>query len=228
MAAPVSARASLLETGRNDALQRSLIPCFDAFYGAALTLIDDWSAPTRPRVLDLGANGGLFASLVRTRLPHAHLHLVEETPQAMEQSRRRFAGDARVSFALAELEEAELGGPWDLVISSLAIHHLDHSAKRDLYGRVNQVLAPGGLFISAEQVLGPTAEVESQYDRLWQSEASDLGVPAVELSRARDRLRQDHCATLGEQLMWMAEAGLRDVDCAFKSWRFAVMSARHH
>ncbi|MDE1147021.1 MAG: class I SAM-dependent methyltransferase [Azospirillaceae bacterium] len=217
-----------METARNDALQRSLIPCFDAFYGAALTLIDDWTAPTRPRVLDLGSGGGLFASLVRSRLPHAHLHLIEETPAALEQSRKRFAGDARVSFALAELEQADLKGPWDLVISTLAIHRLEHGAKRDLYGRVAQVLSPGGLFISAEQVLGPTANLESQYDRLWQAEAGDLGVPAVELSRVRDRLRQDHCATMGEQLMWMAEAGLNDVDCAFKAWRFAVLNARHH
>jgi tRNA (cmo5U34)-methyltransferase len=43
------------------------------------------------------------------------------------------------------------------VVSALAIHHLDDDAKQDLNARVREVLRPGGVFVNAEQVRGPTA-----------------------------------------------------------------------
>jgi tRNA (cmo5U34)-methyltransferase len=43
-----------------DAMRRRLIPCFDDFYGTALTLIGDWKPQKALRVLDVGAGTGLF------------------------------------------------------------------------------------------------------------------------------------------------------------------------
>ena len=37
----------------------------------------------------------------------------------------------------------------------------------------------------------------------------------------------DRCATVEDQLDWMREAGLRQVDCTFKAWRFAVLTGRN-
>lgn len=45
--------------------------------------------------------------------------------------------------------------PWDAIVSALAIHHLDDAAKRELFARVHAALAPGGMFVNAEQVAGP-------------------------------------------------------------------------
>ena len=45
-----------------DAPRRRLIPCFDAFYGAAIELIAEWGPPPGARLLDLGAGTGLLAA----------------------------------------------------------------------------------------------------------------------------------------------------------------------
>ena len=45
-----------------------------------------------------------------------------------------------------------------------------------------------------------------------------------EIAAAEARMVHDRCATLDYQLRWLRDAGFAEVDCAFKSWRFAVYS----
>lgn len=211
-----------------DATRRGLIPCFDAFYGAALDLIADWrGAEVKPlRVLDLGAGTGLFSSLLLARYQHAQLHLLDASEGMLAQARQRFAGGAGITCALGDMATADLAGPWDLVISALAIHHLDDAGKRRLFARIRAALKPGGLFVNAEQVLGPTPETEARYARLWLDQVRAASVPEVDIARAQERMRHDRCATVESQLLWLREAGFTDVDCSFKAWRFAVLSGR--
>ncbi|HTQ24390.1 MAG TPA: class I SAM-dependent methyltransferase [Candidatus Binataceae bacterium] len=210
-----------------DAVRRNLVPCFDGFYGSALDTITDWAgarAPAALDVLDLGAGTGLFSAMVLERLPGARIHLVDVSDAMLAQARQRFAtaGRSSVSFEVSDYTQQSLGGPWDLVVSALSIHHLDDGAKRSLFARVLEALRPGGLFVNAEQVLGPTPAAEARYRRLWDEQVLGSGVDRAEYERAVERMRHDRCATLADQLEWMRTAGFVEVDCAFKQWRFAV------
>jgi ubiquinone/menaquinone biosynthesis C-methylase UbiE len=209
-----------------DAARRRLVPCFDAFYGTALELIAEWGPPPGAAVLDLGAGTGLLAALVGAAFPGARLHLVDVAPAMLEQAKARFAGQDGVTFAVADYAAADLGGPYDLVVSALSIHHLDDAAKRRLFARVLAALRPGGLFVNAEQVQAPTPELERRAHARWRRQAAALGAGEAELAAAEARMRHDRCATLEDQLRWLREAGFAEVDCAFKQWRFAVYGGR--
>jgi tRNA (cmo5U34)-methyltransferase len=211
-----------------DATRRGLIPCFDAFYGAALDLIADWRRhETAPlRVLDLGAGTGLFSAMLLEHHPDAHIQQLDASEAMLDQARRRFAGHPAVSFALGDMTTADICGPWDLVISALAIHHLDDEAKQALFRRIRTALRPGGLFVNAEQVLGPTPEAERRYAEIWLEQVRAGGVPEAEIAKAQERMLHDRCAPVEDQLAWMREAGFTDVDCSFKAWRFAVLGGR--
>ncbi len=211
-----------------DAARRMLVPCFDGFYGNALEVIADWGPPEGARVLDLGAGTGLFAAMVLDRFPSARLRLVDVSPDMLAQARRRFAGAAdpsRVAFDVLDMGEGDLGGPWDLVVSALAIHHLEARAKRALFARVHAALASGGLFVNAEQVLGPGGAAEARYRRLWEAQARAAGAADDDIGRAQERMRHDRCDTVEDQLRWLREAGFGEADCTFKAWRFAVLAA---
>lgn len=223
---PVSAPAFSRDAAGYDATRRGLVPCLDSFYGAALDLIGQWRGAAREplQVLDLGAGTGLFAALLAARYPDARLHLLDASQGMLEVARARFAGHPSISFALGDMASEELGGPWDLVISALAIHHLDDPAKQALFARIRAALRPGGLFVNAEQVLGPTPQAEARYARLWLEQVRAGGVPEAEIAKARERMQHDRCATLDDQLRWLREAGFAEVDCSFKAWRFAVLS----
>jgi SAM-dependent methyltransferase len=59
------------------------------------------------------------------------------------------AADLRVS----RLEDPLPGGNFDLVVSALAVHHLDGAGKADLFARVAARLRPGGRFVFGDVVV---------------------------------------------------------------------------
>jgi len=115
-------------------------------------------------------------------------------------------------------------GPFDAIVSALAIHHLEHDDQRSLMRRAHERLRPGGVFVNAEQVSGPTPELTALYELRWAQDCRALGASEAELDAARERMRHDRCLDVEAQLRWLREAGFAPADCVYKSWRFAVMA----
>lgn len=226
MSSPAVAAAFDAASNDYDAPRRCLIPCFEPLYGTAIELIAEWGPQPGIRALDLGAGTGLLAAMVRRAFSGMRFDLVDIAPAMLERARQRFAGESGISIAVADYATAELGGPYDLVVSALSIHHLDDGAKRGLFARVLAALRPGGLFVNVEQVLAPTPLLEARAHDRWRAQALALGASEAALAAAEARMAHDRCATLENQLGWLRAAGFAEVDCAFKSWRFAVYSGR--
>ncbi|WP_233558917.1 class I SAM-dependent methyltransferase [Micromonospora radicis] len=211
-----------------DPARRRLVPCFDDFYGTATevtvpVLRAALAAGRTPRVLDLGAGTGLLSALLAAAVPEARLTLVDAAPKMLAVAAERFTSDdVPHRVVLADLADPLPAGRYDAVVSALAIHHLDDAGKRDLYRRVAAALGPGGVFVNAEQVAGPTPELDRRYHQVWLAQVAALGSDAAEIAAAEQRMTYDRPAPVDEQCRWLTEAGLVDVDCFFKSWRFAV------
>jgi tRNA (cmo5U34)-methyltransferase len=102
------------------------------------------------RLLELGTGTGETALRVLARHPSAHLTAIDSSAEMLEEARRCLPGaDLRV----ARLEDRLPEGPFDVVFSTLAVHHLDSAGKADLFRRVAAVLAPGGRFVLADVVV---------------------------------------------------------------------------
>jgi tRNA (cmo5U34)-methyltransferase len=134
-------------------------------------------------ILELGIGTGETARRVLARHPDAKLVAVDSSPEMLER--------AREVFPEAELHEARLEdplpeGPFDLVVSALAVHHLDGPGKRDLFQRIAAVLAPGGRFVLADVVV-PEHEHDVVTPIDWEYDLPDR---------------------VDDQLDWLREAGL--------------------
>jgi tRNA (cmo5U34)-methyltransferase len=206
-----------------EAPRRRLVPPFDALYGTAVAALEMLGRPPR-RVLDLGAGTGLLAGRVAAAHPEAELVLVDGAPAMLEQARATLGG--RAVLHVADLADPLPPGPFDAVVSALAIHHVDDAVKRALFARVRSVLPPGGVFVNAEQVAGPTPCFDARYRAWHEASARALGASAQEWADAVERMGHDRCADVESQLGWLREAGFDAADCLFKDHCFAVLVAR--
>jgi tRNA (cmo5U34)-methyltransferase len=163
-----------------------------------------------------------LASAVRAAVPGAGHTLLDGSADMLEAAHRRL-GD-RVRLVAADLTDPLPAGPFDAVVSALAVHHLDDAAKRQLFGRILGVLMPGGIFVNAEQIAGPTPWHERQYADVHERDARRAGSDDVEWGGALQRMAHDRCATLDNQLLWLREVGFERVDVAYKRYRFAVFA----
>src|SRR5919199_74180 len=96
------------------------------------------------RILELGTGTGETARRVLARHPGAHLTGIDSSGKMLAEARRALTeADLRV----ARLQDPLPEGPFDLVFSTLAVHHLDSGGKADLFRRVAAGLAPSGRFL---------------------------------------------------------------------------------
>jgi len=208
-----------------DRARRQLVPCFDDFYGTLLETIP-FDAGAAFRVLDLGAGTGLLALLISERFPHARITLVDISTEMLAKARERFGSDPRFELVAFDYSAQPLPADFEVVASALSIHHLTDPDKARLFHEVHRVLVPGGVFVDADLVLGPTAELECVYHEAWLRHARERGVSAADLEAALVRAEQDRLAPLDANLRWLTNAGFEEVDCFYKRFRFAVFAGR--
>ncbi len=163
------------------------------------------------RVLDLGTgNGRLLAVLLADRPETAGVGL-DFSELMLEGARERFDGDGRVELVEHDLAEPLPPlGRFDAVVSSFAIHHLEHERKRSLYEEVFELLEPGGVFANFEHVASPT-------QRLHLAFFAAIDEP-IENEDPSDRLLD-----VETQLGWLRELGFDDVDCYWKWLEMALL-----
>jgi tRNA (cmo5U34)-methyltransferase len=133
------------------------------------------------RVLELGTGTGVTTKRVLERHPQAQLTGVDSSEHMLA-----VVDLPGADLRLQDLREALPDGPFDLVFSALAVHHLDSPEKADLIARVAAALAPGGRFVLADVVVpDDPADVVTPLD------------PGFDLPE-----------TVPDLLAWMGDAGL--------------------
>lgn len=220
MSASTTQTAFDITASTYDSDRAKLIPCYDAFYRRATDLI----AHDARNILDLGAGTGLLSQFVRQWYPNAHIVLADLSEPMIAKARVRFANDSNVTFEVTDYTTAPINGTYDSIVSALSIHHIDDDAKRALFAKIFKALRPGGTFVNAEQVAGPTPQIDSLYKALWLEQVREAGATREQIADSLYRQQDDRCASVEDQLDWMREAGFTDADCWFKDNRFAVLS----
>ena len=170
--------------------------------------------PSARRVLDLGSGDGRLLDLVLHARPQARGVAVDFSPLMLEQLHARFGPASRVEVIDHNLDvPLPFLGTFDVVVSSFAIHHLDHERKRQLYEEVCAVLQPGGVFCNLEHVASASLHA---HERFLQA----MGITPAEEDPSNKLL------DVQTQLEWLREIGFVDVDCYWKWRELALLVGR--
>jgi len=168
-------------------------------------VLDELTTTAR-RVLDLGTGDGRLLEIVLAHCPSAQGVAVDFSDTMLEKFAQRFAGRECIKIVRHDLSQPlpELG-QFDAVVSSFAIHHLDHPRKRALYEEVFALLLPGGVFCNLEHVSSPSPALHERF-------MTTLGY------KVEDEDVSNQLLDVETQLRWLREIGFCDVDCLWK-WR---------
>jgi len=114
-------------------------------------------------VLELGTGTGETALRVLAQHPEARWTGIDASEAMLARARERLP---HADLRLARLEDPLPSGPFDLVVSVLAVHHLDGDAKRDLFTRIAQVSDNFvlGDVVVPEDPQQATIEIDGEYD----------------------------------------------------------------
>lgn len=170
--------------------------------------------PGVSRVLDLGCGDGRLLDLVLRARPQAAGVALDFSPHMLDRLRGRFAGSPRVEIVPHNLDQPLPAlGSFDAVVSSFAIHHLEHDRKRQLYGEIWRLLTPGGVFCNLEHVASA-----SDYGHARFLEAMGTA--------PEDEDPSNKLLDVETQLAWLRELGFAHVDCYWKWRELALLVGR--
>ncbi|MDE0128044.1 MAG: methyltransferase domain-containing protein [Gammaproteobacteria bacterium] len=178
------------------------------------------------RVLDLGAGTGALSEAILERSASATVELLDVDPEMLAQARvrlKRFGERARFrrqSF-LDPLPEC------DAVAASLALHHVPAmTEKKQLYKRILNALAPGGVLVNADVTMPAGEPRRSEDYAKWAAHLVSCGIGE---ERAYEHFREwageDTYYPLETELEAMTETGF-DVACAWRDIPNTLMIGR--
>lgn len=172
--------------------------------------------PDARRILDLGTGDGRLLALVKRDRSHVEAIALDFSPAMLEAARKRFAGDATITVLAHDLDvplPASKLGRFDAVVSSFAIHHLEHPRKRALYAEVYSLLNARGVFCNLEHVASPTPALHEEFLSRsgFKPETEDPSNQLLDVET---------------QLGWLRQIGFLDVDCHWKWRELALLAGR--
>jgi tRNA (cmo5U34)-methyltransferase len=165
------------------------------------------------RVLDLGTGDGRLLALIRLNNKSVEGVGLDFSDPMIEQAKKRFINDGNVSIVKHDFSlplSVEKLGQFDAVVSSLAIHHLTHPRKKQLYTEIFALLKPKGVFCNLEHISSATENLHWKFVKAigWTPQMEDPSNKLLDVQT---------------QLQWLREIGFVDVDCFWKWLEIALL-----
>lgn len=182
--------------------------------------------------LDIGAGYGALTQFLLKKFPKAKAVCQDGSEQMAKLGAARMAKmKSRVNYALSDLSKPGwskvLHGPFDAVVSSIAIHNVgDSNIIKAIYKETAPLVKPGGCFINADLIF-PSSDTLGNVYNLVSSRQSDEDSRSAGILGLIKNIRgsgvrkpgksEPQLTNLERQLQWLRDAGFQEVDCFWKN-----------
>lgn len=203
-----------------DGLIPRLIPHYHEQNEILLNLIP-FDTDANLSVLDLGAGTGILSELILKSFPQSRVTAFDLSERMLELVSRKLSGfKDRLEIKLGDFSTDNLGSDYDLIVSGLAIHHLDDDHKTALFRRLFESLNMGGTLLIRDCVKGATPSLTEQYEKLWRAFMQANGEDDAKWFARY--LEEDTPSSVNAQLGWLSEAGFVNIGCHWRYLNFAI------
>jgi tRNA (cmo5U34)-methyltransferase len=187
--------------------------------------------------LDLGCGTGFYTDIILNFFPEINCVLLDGSDKMLSIAREKFKGKSNISFIESLIEDIKWKEipEFDIVFSSLAVHHLEDSAKWRLFGSIHKKLNKNGVFIyfdlfrPQDLISDKIIEYFSCYDikkRIESRTNKEIDVnKIIENDRRIKKEEGDREATLPATLLKLEEIGFHHITQLFQDNRYAGIIA---
>ena len=180
------------------------------------------------KLIDLGCGTGTISKHLKSSFPHARITCLDLAENMIEMSKLKLAEYADVCYQVGDFRHYEFDEHYDVIVSSLALHHLvSDQDKINFYRKMYESLSSGGVFFNADVILGSSEHLQETYMAKWKSfmlkSVSNEEIEGKWLPKYRE---EDRPAKLMDQVSWLADIGFTEVDVLWKYYNFAVYGGR--
>ena len=207
-----------------DGQRHQIIPNLDQMYSIMTELAN--SDISEPDIMDLGAGTGLLTNYMFKKYSQGHFTLLDISDEMLNIAKERFKGNSNFKFINGDYLEVDFVEKYDIVISSLSIHHLKDSSKRNIYSKIYESLNMGGIFLNLDQVFATSLENEEIYQRNWFEKIDSKSLSPTEKEIIIERMKLDRPTTLENNLKWLKNCGFTNVDVFYKYYNFCILSGK--
>jgi len=225
-----------------ESLQKIVDPSRNQIHSIILDILNAIT-PAPENILDLGCGTGMLTGQILDLIPDAYVYAIDNSMEMLKTARTNldeFSG--QITFAKSDFRdpwEEIINDPIDAVVHYSALHHLPHTALREVYTRLVNVMKPGAWFIHAdrlnENLPDPVLRIGDSIRNL-QLESTIDDIPS-----GRD-LMNEHNSLLSEdrkhgrvciepampeqQVAWMIDAGFEFATRVYQDWGVSIFIAR--
>jgi tRNA (cmo5U34)-methyltransferase len=189
-------------------------------------------------IAELGAGEGFLSLAALESYHQASVLALDGSQEMLARATRRLERHPTRGrtgyFELASDDWLPAINDFDVVVSSLCVHHLDGDGKSRLFGAVIERLAPGGALLIADLVAPTSSPAERLFADTWDDTARRQSIEETGSHDLFDMFLEtqwniyrypdpmDKPSPLFDQLKWLEAAGFTGVDCFWMSAAHAI------
>ncbi|MBN1802262.1 MAG: class I SAM-dependent methyltransferase [Candidatus Lokiarchaeota archaeon] len=144
-----------------------LIPYYEKMLNTTIKSIP-FNPTENIRILDLGCGTGNLTRKVKLAFPNSKITCLDNSPQMVEQAREKLKEFDEITFLIQDFNELSFQENYNVIISSLALHHLvSDDEKKCIYRKIYHSLNNKGVFLNFDNLLGSNDSVQKQYLTEW-------------------------------------------------------------
>jgi ubiquinone/menaquinone biosynthesis C-methylase UbiE len=201
---------------------RLIVPRYEELHDAVLRSIPP-DLPENLKILELGCGTGELTKKLCQRYPKARIIGLDYSPRMLsvcQEKLKQFG--KRVQLIEGDFSQTALPHDCDVVISTLAIHHLTDPHKLELFQKIYRALTDAGWFVNGDVVLFESSRHTFLHDQVRREHAAALGLDIAALDAKTHSGTGDNLSTLKTQLQLLEIAGFEGIDVIWKYYQFAV------
>jgi tRNA (cmo5U34)-methyltransferase len=177
-------------------------------------------------MIDLGCGTGTISKAVKDIYPNVKITCVDIAEKMLEIAKEKINGN--IITIQADFNNLEFPGKYDLVVSSLALHHLENDAdKLCFYKKIFSAMNNGGVFINIDVVLGSDDFLQKLYMEKWKDfMGKNVSAEEIDNKWLKNYYAEDRPAKLITHLEMLKECGFSCADVIYKYFNYAVYTGK--